>query len=594
MRALLLAALLLVPARLAAWGEKPPLAFLAVPAEDFSDWKALADAVNSTPELKLTLALTPDMVTEAVRDSLSMPLRTGRLELAMRIPGDPILPLVAAGPSSGGLPDILASIALAREKFRSVLSTAPAGFVPGGGSSVAALPSALPALGISWVAVGKGPPSLEGGRAPLPEGAVGQGPRSLAGGPWLPFTPLRCEGRPPTWQEFEAAAKPDPSLPAGPASIVLDEASGLVPRGSLTALVKVLADRSSVWTWQTASEYQASALPAASGPGDWPGWAPAALGDPAVQSAGKAYGEAAGTLRRYQNSGLADLKALEHAAEALAAAQAGRYYRALSGAAAGDAEAARQELRRHLREVYRRLKQTVPASSTAEVSAPDEVPTGVQAEQGPGWLVLRNPAGSVSRGPDKGAPAEPWRLLDLRLDWDAASVGFSFRMAALDVSSATPSAPAGRLVLDAYVDINGVPGAGSPRLLEGRGAFAANRDSWEYALSLGPSGGVLLRAMPDSGPAVLARVPVRVDESHRVIRAEVPRSLLRGNPLRWGYIAAAFAARQGAPSPEGRRSPLPEGTGPDEVIPGGPLGLLAPVEQQTHSSGGRLAAVRLP
>jgi len=246
-------------------------------------------------------------------------------------------------------------------------------------------------------------------------------------------------------------------------------------------------------------------------------------------------------------------------------------------------------------DVYRRLKQTVPGSlyasfagaqaSTGTAAAGEEVSTDLLIEQGPDWLSFQNPFGSLSREPEKGASAEPWHILGLRLDWDAASVAFTFRMAASDVSTMTPSATLGRLVLDAYVDINHVAGAGSSALLEGRGAFAANRDCWEYALSIGPAGGVLLRAIPESGPAVLASVPVSVDAARKTIRAVVPRSLLRGNPLRWGYILAAFAAKSAA----SREESFPA------VLPGGPLGLLAPLEQQQALvPGGRLSAVRFP
>jgi hypothetical protein len=262
---------------------------------------------------------------------------------------------------------------------------------------------------------------------------------------------------------------------------------------------------------------------------------------------------------------------------------------------AGDAAAADRELRLHLMEVYRRLKLTVPGgfyasfagaqASTGAAAAGEEASTDLSIEQGPGWLSFQNPFGSLSRGPDKGVSGEPWHILGLRLDWDAASVAFAFRMAAIDVSTVAPSAALGRLVLDAYVDINHVPGAGSSALLEGRGAFAVNRDAWEYALSLGPSGGVLLRAIPESAPAVLAQVPVSVDAARKTIRAVVPRSLLRGNPLRWGYILAAFAAKSAVSREEG----------PAAVLPGGPLGLLAPLEQQQAlASGARLSAVRLP
>ena len=76
-----------------------------------------------------------------------------------------------------------------------------------------------------------------------------------------------------------------------------------------------------------------------------------------------------------------------------------------------------------------------------------------------------------------------------------------------------------------------------------------------------------------------------MDAARKTIRAVVPRTLLRGNPLRWGYIAAAFAAKTPARTEEG----------PAGVSAGGPLGLLAPLEQQQAlATGARLSAVRLP
>jgi hypothetical protein len=577
---LLLAAFLLLPGELAAWGDQPAMVLLAVPAEDFSQWQALADDLGSTPDLKLTLALTPGMLTPQVRDTLALPLRTGRLELAMRIPGDPILPLVAGDPQSGGLQDLLDRLAAAREKFRAILSSAPAGFVPEAGAATEDLAPAFQAMGLSWVAVGAGPTSAQVQGSSL----------------WLPFAALRSQDQPPTVEQFNAAAKPDPALPPETSRIVLDEASGLVPRGSIVSLLRQLVDKRSSWRWQTTSENMAGAASQAAGVRTWPGWGPD-LGPstPAAAEAWKAYQETAAALRRYRDSGTADLKALDRATEALYAAQANRCYRILSGSLAGDAAAADRELRRHLMDVYRRIKLTVPGSfyasftgsqaSTGTATSGEEVSTDLRIEQGPTWITFQNPFGSISRSPDKGASAEPWHILGLRLDWDAASVIFAIHMAAIDVSTAAPSSALGRVVLDTYVDINHVPGAGSSALLEGRGAFAANRDCWEYVLSLGPSGGVLLRAIPEAAPVVLAAVPVTVDSAHKTIRASVPRSLLRGNPLRWGYILAAFAAKSAGSREEG----------PVAVRPGGPLGLLAPLEQQQALvPGARLNAVRLP
>jgi hypothetical protein len=424
-------------------------------------------------------------------------------------------------------------------------------------------------MGISWVAVGM---------STTPAQAQGSAP-------WLPFAALRSESRPPTAAEFNAAGR-----------IVLDEASGLVPSGSIVSLLKGLADQHSSWRWLTASEQAADSAEAGGAAArDWPGWGPdLEPATPAAAAAWKAYQDTAAALRRYQNSGTADIKALESATEAIYSAQAGHYYRILSGTMAGNAADADLELRRHLRDVYRRLKLTVPGvfyasfagaqASTGTALAGEEVSMDLRIEQGPGWLSFQNPFGSLSRGPEKGASAEPWRILGLRLDWDDAYVTFTFRMAAIDVSTMVPSAALGRLVLDTYVDINHVAGAGSSALLAGREAFTASRDAWEYALSLGSSDGVFLRDIPESAPAVLAQVPVTVDAARKTIRAVIPRSLMRGNPLHWGYIVAAFAAK----------SPASREEGPAAVRPGGPLGLLAPLEQQALASRARLSAVRLP
>ena len=586
MRNLLLAALLLGPGRPLAWGGQRRVALLAVPAEDFSQWRSLSDLVASYGDLKLTLALTPDMLTPQVRDALAPLTRTGRVELAMRITGDPLLPLAHRHPAAPRPQDSLNRIALCRDKFRSILSTAAAGFVPGGGAVTADMAAVFQAMAVPWVAVGKGPPSLQGSSSPLPEGApVPNRPV------FLPFAAVRGASRLPTGDDLAMTA--DAARQGAPPSdgtdrLVLDEAGGSVPSGSLMALLRALAQNRPSWLWETASE----SMPQAAAPAhqDWPGWgADYWSGTPAVAAAWKAYGETAAALMRYQNSGAADLKALESATEALYAAQANRYYRLLAETGAEAAQADR-ELRQHLMAVYRRLKQPVPggihASFMGGQAAAEEAPTDVRVEHGTNWVSFENPAGSLSRAPSGEAAADPWKILSFRVEWDADSVAFLYRMAALDASTSAPRGALGRLVLDTYVDINHVPGAGSSSLLEGRGAFAANRDCWEFALSFGASGGALFRATSDSGPAFLAAVPVSVDAARRSIRAAVPRTLLRGNPLRWGYIVTAFAAQP---------SSAPRTTSAPAILPEGPLGMLAPLElQKANAASERLKAVRLP
>ena len=631
MKRLLCAALLLGACSFPAQAAPGPTVLLAVPVEDFSQWRSLAGLLASYGDLKLTLALTPDMLTPQVRDDLAPLMRTGRVELAMRIPGDPILPLVVARAAAGDLQDISARLALAHEKFRALLSTATAGFVPGGGALTQDLLPILQARAVPWVAVGSARPSQTNPsaapREPIP----------------LPFTALREPQRPPTSEDLAAcadAARQDARPVEEANRIVLDEAGGLVPPGSFMALLRDLAKKRPSRNWETVSQSLPKAAPAPgpsaapapyeklevaqgqepppppqAAPQDWPGWSASSWsGTPASTAAWKAYHEATAALRRYQNSGTADLKAWENATEALHAAQASRYYRLLSQAQTtplpeeqGQADG---ELRRHLRDVYRKLQQAAPgalyasfwgdsATSSAATSG-EEVSTDLRIEHGSDWISFQNPAGSLSRAPESEPsssrpapasrqPAQPWKILSLRVEWNTPDVAFSYRMAALEASTSTAQGSLGRLVLDTYVDINHVPGAGSCDLLEGRGAFAANRDCWEYALSLNASGASLWRAAPDSGVTFLAALPVSVDAARQTVRVVAPRSLLRGTPLRWGYIVAAFAA-----PPAAAKGPSSL-AGAASVLPGGPLGILAPLEQQQAlTAGGRLNAVRVP
>jgi hypothetical protein len=602
LRAGLLALLLLGPARLLAWGGDRRVALLAVPAEDFSAWPALAGLMESYGDLRLTLALTPEMLTPTTQDALAGMLRSGRLELAMRMPGDPVLVSVHGRYPTLKPQDSLNRLALCQERFNSLPGAVAAGFVPSGGAADGDMAPIFQAMSVPWVAVGPGPMS--------PEGTAGP---ASASPPFLPFLALKTEGRIPEIPDMPAASG------TATTRIVLDEAQGLVPAGSLLALLRELKQQPPPWIWETVaaslSPDPAAPLPGADTPSEapaaasgslpsWPGWGEGSWsGSPAQEAAWKAFGTTAAAFKNYQNSGAADLRALEEALDALYAAQSSRYYRRL---AAGGSEAARadRELRQQLMTAYRKLKQPVPGGlfvslldgpdQAGSVPGAEDVPTAVLTGQGADWLYFQNPAGSLSRAPE-GEPkeaAEAWKIAGLRVQWDAASVVFSYKMAALDISTAAAPAAGrygnpelGRVVLDTYIDINQVPGAGSCTLLEGRGAFVFNRDCWEFALSVSPAGGILLRSASGAAPAFLASAKVSVDPQQRSIRASVPRSWLRGNPARWGYISAAFAARPSATPP----APA----SPAAVLPGGPLGILAPLEsQKTGAVGRRLSALR--
>jgi hypothetical protein len=325
--------------------------------------------------------------------------------------------------------------------------------------------------------------------------------------------------------------------------------------------------------------------------GSWPAWngAPSAQpSDASVLAAWNAYGEAAKALSRYQNSGAADMKVLENATHLLRKAQDARFYRIPPpGAPAG----LPRELRADLLAAYRRIKTTAPdslyasRSSTAPLSAA-ELPTGVRAASGPGWVGFDNPLGTIARSPAAAPNADPWRLRGLRIEWNDERVLFRIFPTRVD---AAPAAP--RPVYDVYVDLNHLVGAGSIRLLDGRGAFAQARDAWEYSLSVCGADARLWRAGAGDEPDELAKVSAELDPVKSEIRVSVPRELLRGNPERWGYILLALAedpARTG-------HAPAAALVGPDGAQT---LGLLAPLDVQKTvlehpGTPQRVAAARL-
>jgi hypothetical protein len=94
--ALLAVLLAAAPAR----AQVPPTALVWIPAENFSHWSRVDDLLRRRGDLKLTIALTPAMATTIVKDILRPWAAAGRVELAARIPGDPVLPLVDAQPSA--------------------------------------------------------------------------------------------------------------------------------------------------------------------------------------------------------------------------------------------------------------------------------------------------------------------------------------------------------------------------------------------------------------------------------------------------------------------------------------------------------------
>lgn len=500
---------------------KETTVLLWVPSESFSDWAALSRAFQDYDKLRLTIGLTPEMAGEPQAGLLKPWLENGRLEIALRIDGDPLLPIIALEGEAPRPQDVVNRLALSRESFRRSFSSAPpAGFVPGGGFFSPELLPTCKAMGLSWVATG-GEALLSSGDGPVPVYFRPPGD----GSPLIPENALLA-------REGEETA-----------FVVIDEASGRAAPGSLLTQLAFLSKEQPRQKWLTVGQALAAAQPLRPNatperPGDAAAdaaqhadhvlkssasWArDLYFGTPAQDQAWAAYHAAAAALKRYQNSGLADLKALEEATHSLYAAQASSLYRRLSDPL--QAAAAGQTLRATLRDVYRRIKAPSPSSLMGAEETGDLAVSRTETS-----LVFEN---SKSTGPG--------RLERLAISWTPQELTFLYRLA-------PGLAGLDAVRLDTYIDLNGRPGAGSTALLEGRSAYAQNRDAWEFALEVFAADAKLWRSSPSGPPEEVGRFIARLDEARSEVSVSVPRAKLPGNPLRWGYIAFPLAPGESAP-----------------------------------------------
>ncbi len=300
------------------------------------------------------------------------------------------------------------------------------------------------------------------------------------------------------------------------------------------------------------------------------------------------YEEAAKAVRRYQNSGSADPETIDAAESELHRAQANVYFR-LSQIPAPQAGDLRRQFISILVGVYQKLGAPAPetleaaeSEATRISSAPAEsfepVPENAwHVGTGRDWIEFRNPhpAAAPTTNPSTGtvaASTQAWTIDVLRIEWDDRFVRFIATMGGLVDSPQTPYG-LGPLLLDVYMDLNHIPGAGRTSLLPGRRAFVRPENGWEDALVVSGYGAQLYRGSARSRPALVIKVPIQKDAASGRVIATLPRDKLRGNPRRWRYVAIAMALD---PATASANPPRPL----DASSPSAILGVLGPLENQ--------------
>jgi len=100
----------------------------------------------------------------------------------------------------------------------------------------------------------------------------------------------------------------------------------------------------------------------------------------------------------------------------------------------------------------------------------------------------------------------------------------------------------GPFIVDIYIDLNNQEGAGLTKLLPGLEGFLEVNDAWEYAIRIENDSASLYRAGRFE-PVQIKQIKLQIPWE-----LEIPRGVLRGNPLLWGYqviTAARHVKAQG-------------------------------------------------
>lgn len=489
-------------------------------------------SLEAGPGLKLTAALgeVPAPLAAKIKDLESK----GRLELAARPAGDPLIPLFYyAGqdsvrwqnkPSSAPFTNDPFFIALrmsdARDFYAGSFKRPPESFVcaPGG-----IAPEYIPlarALGFKWLAAG-----------PLVSTA--------------PFSVIDAEGV--TLVPFSSA--PAAAVQAeAPQFLVFDETlAGTESRAALLAFLSANPAPACLTVSEALKSAVSTAMPAAQAAqftapwsGDYTPWA----GLPAQAGALTAFARTRTALMAHLNAKQGDYKAAKAAFTEYFSVESGPRLLKLSDP---DPEAAKEteiEIQGALANAYRFMDKALPGwlfSALSDMEVRTENADKVTVKKSSAAFTFDNtarqpvPPPDPAKGPD---PYKVWKLARVGVSWTDNDIVFSF--APLDADGTDPAAAFSRARFDLYIDINNRPRAGSTRLLNGRAGRIFPDNAWEYALEASPKAAELYAATT-KGPRKTANLKTDFENGSFTVR--VPRTTLRGNPGLWGYAAFMLYTR---------------------------------------------------
>jgi len=276
----------------------------------------------------------------------------------------------------------------------------------------------------------------------------------------------------------------------------------------------------------------------------------------------QALAEARQTVENYKNSGRANLKRLDAALEEIFTAESGPFLLAL-----GQSEIQLVKNQRlflaTLANVYRLCGKKIPKGlnrwfskrrwrRAQSSSKRDGQPFFVAGEK---ILTWNDPIGDDNGEgnytyPLGRYPKGSFDLKKVSIQWTDNNVTFSITLRGLPLEKVHPILP----MVDIYVDVNRLTGAGSTDTLKKRQSASIDKEAaWEYAVSFSPTSGALYQSVPGKDARKLLILQPRVNSKMKKFSVVISRKKLRGSPQEW-RISVGLMGMEGVST---REEPIP-------------------------------------
>lgn len=201
------------------------------------------------------------------------------------------------------------------------------------------------------------------------------------------------------------------------------------------------------------------------------------------------------------------------------------------------------DLQNKLAKIYREMGKNLPNwlfKSFKDLS-PENNTSTVQISSGTNFINFKNnfiPKEKITAEDDpESISSATFRLAEMDIHWDETEIEFYLKP---ELINGTEYQEVGfeNIEIDIYIDINNRLRAGRRRALRGNKINILPQDAWEYSISINSQKTHINYAAMSGIKKLYSTTTI---EENGGFKITLPRKILRGNPLRWGYSAIIFS-----------------------------------------------------